>query len=320
MGDKYIMTIGPKIKSTLSKAVFFLLVYGLFGVNAGAQDLTSSPYSRFGIGDLLSRNYGQGEAMGGLGIGLSSKYNLNLANPAGIGMMDSLQFIFEVGGINKLTRFSTVDLHKTTNNLSFSYLGMGFPITKWWKGSVGVMPYSGVGYSMSESRIDPNIGEVSSRFSGDGGVSKFFIQQSFNPVKYLSLGFTFSYLFGPINHSKTLLFPEDSSFFSTSSTNTAIVGDIHLSYGAQLNLPLKNDHFLTVGGVFENQSDIKTDSRHLVYTVGQGLVDTLLYQEDPSNSIVLPMGYGVGFSYGKKNKYLIGADYRAQNWSNALFL
>lgn len=322
---KIIMTVKQKLRSTLRRAVLFLLLYGMIVVGAGAQDFTSSPYSRFGIGDLLSRCYGQGEAMGGLGIGLNSRGSLNLMNPAGIGQMDSLQFIFEVGATNRLTRFSTTDLNKTTNNLGFSYLGLGFPIAHWWKGSVGVMPYSGVGYSMSEIKIDPIIGEVGSKFSGDGGISQFFIQQSFSPgkagkFKYVSLGFTFSYLFGPVNHSKTLLFPEDSSYFSTKSTSTSIVGDIHLSYGAQFHVPLKNDYFLTLGGIFENQSDIKTESQQLVYSVGQGIIDTLYYNEDPNNSIVLPMGYGAGFSFGKKNKFTVGADYRVQNWENALFL
>lgn len=320
----FIMTIRQTLRDTFSKAVFFLLLSGFFGVSAGAQDFTSSPYSRFGIGDLLSRNYGQGEAMGGLGIGLNNRTNLNLINPAGIAKMDSIQFIFEVGAINRFTRFLTSDLSKISNNMGFSYLGMGFPITKWWKGSVGIMPYSGVGYSMNESKIDPRIGEVRSKFSGEGGVSKFFIQQAFSPeegaLKFLSLGFTFSYLFGPISHSKILLFPEDSSYFSTQSVNTLIVGDVHLSYGAQLNFPLKNDYFLTFGGTFENQADIKTNSEHLVYTSGQGVIDTLLYQKNPTNSILLPMGYGAGVSFGKKNKFLVGADYRTQNWENALFL
>jgi len=321
---KIIMTVKQKLRSTLRKAVLFSLLYVLFVAGTGAQDFTSSPYSRFGIGDLLSRNYGQGEAMGGLGIGLSDRGSLNLLNPAGIGKMDSLQFLFEVGATNRLTRFSTTDLHKTTNNIGFSYLGLGFPIAKWWKGSVGVMPYSGVGYSMSETKTDPIIGEVGSQFTGDGGISNFFIQQSFSPdkgpLRYLSVGFTFSYLFGPINHSKTLLFPEDSSYFSTRSTNSSIVGDIHMSYGAQLNLPLKNNYFFVLGGLFENQSDIKTESRQLVYSVGQSVIDTLFYHEDPENSIVLPLSYGVGVSFGKKNKFTVGADYRVQNWENALFL
>lgn len=304
----------------IRRSVTLFVFNGLLISALLAQDQTSSPYSRFGIGDLLSRNYGRGEAMGGLGIGLSERNNLNLMNPAGIAQMDSMQFLFEVGVSDRLTRLATTDLTKTTNNASFNYLGMGFPITKWWKGSVGIMPYSGVGYSMSDVLNDPDIGQVSTKFTGEGGISSFFIQQAFHPIKYLSFGFTFSYLFGPISHTKSLIFPADSTYFSTRSTNKSIVGDIHLSYGAQLHLPLENGYFVNVGGVFDNQSDLKTESQQLVYTTGQGIVDTLFYSETPDNSIRLPRGYGGGVSFGRRNKFTVGADYRFQNWENALFL
>ena len=249
-----------------------------FMISAGwAQDLTSSPYTRFGIGDIFNKNYGRSQAMGGLGIGLHSDQDLNLVNPASLARMDSLTFLFEVGIIDKVTRFSTSDQTAIANNIGFSYLAMGFPVTKWWSASAGILPYSGVEYSIADSDFNPKIGDIQSSFSGEGGVSQFFISQSFDPVKYLSFGLNFSYLFGPINHSKSLIFPSDSLFFSTHSRNSSIIGDIHLSYGLQADIPLKDNYFLTLGGIFENQSSLKTESRKLVYTSGQGIVDTLVF-------------------------------------------
>lgn len=285
-----------------------------------SQDLTSSPYSRFGIGDIFSKNYGRGQAMGGLGIGLSSDRDLNMINPASLARMDSLTFLFELGIMDKLTFLQTSDQKQTTNNISFSYLAMGFPITKWWSASMGILPYSGVEYSIFDNEFNPAIGDIKSSFSGNGGVSQFFISQSVSPVKYLSFGMNFSYLFGPINHSKSLIFPSDSMYFSTFARNTAIIGDIHLSYGLQANIPLKNDYFLTIGGIFENQSNLRTESQKLIYNTGQGIVDTLLYIKDEKNSIILPMALGSGISFGKKNKFTLGFDYHMQDWSNALFL
>lgn len=309
-----------QLRSTVRRALVILLISGVVVSVLPAQELTSSPYSRFGIGDLMTKNYGRANAMGGLGIGLSERNNINLLNPAGIGVMDTTQFIFEVAGSNRLTRFATTDLSKTTNDLNFNYLGMGFSINKWWKGSVGIMPYSGVGYSMADEIADPDIGTVSTEFTGEGGISRFFIQQAFHPIKYLSFGFTGSYLFGPLSHTKTLLFPADSTFFSTRSVSSAIVGDLHLTYGAQVHVPFKDQYFLNIGGVFENQTDLKTESRQLVYVSGQSIVDTLYYNTNENNSIRLPMGYGGGLSFGKENSFVIGADYRMQNWANARFL
>jgi len=290
------------------------------GLGSNAQDLSSSPYSRFGIGDIMNRNVGRGQAMGGLGIGLQTGQHLNLVNPASLGTMDSLMFIFEVGGQNQLTRYTTTDLSKVSNNLTFSYLGLGFPVAKWWHASAGIMPYSGVGYKMSDIISDPVVGDVQTEFSGDGGVSQFFVSQAFSPVKYLSMGFTFSYLFGPINHNKALLFPSDSLYFSTVSRQTAVIGDIHMNYGIQGYIPLKNNYYLTLGGIFENQSRLQTESRKVVLSSGQGLVDTLYYNVNESDEVVLPMGWGAGLSFGQKNKFTVGLDYRIQNWSQAKFL
>jgi hypothetical protein len=320
---KKIMTLKIKLNGILLKSGLYLFLC-LLSINYSyAQDQTSSPYSRFGVGDLLSRNFGRGEAMGGLGIGLSERSNLNLINPAGIGKMDTMQFLFEMGVNDRVTLLKSSSVSKSTNNVGFSYLAMGFPIIpKFWKASVGIMPYSGVGYFMSDTKIDPAIGQVSTEFAGNGGISEFFIQNAFRPDKfqYLSLGFTLSYLFGPMTQSKTLIFPEDSTYFSTRSQTSSIVNDIHLSYGAQLHFPIKKDYFLNIGGVFENQSDIRTESRELVYASGLGISDTLFYREDPNNSIILPKAFGGGVSFGKENKFTIGADYRTMNWENALFL
>jgi len=294
--------------------VFWIAASGM------AQDLTSSPYSRFGIGDIFNKNYGRGQAMGGLGIGLHSDRDLNLINPASLSKMDSLTFLFEVGILDKFTRFSTSDQHSYANNVGFSYLAMGFPITKWWSGSAGILPYSGVEYSIADTDFNPLIGDIESSFKGDGGVSQFFLSNSISPVKYISLGLNFSYLFGPINHSKSIVFPSDSLFFSTHARNSTIVGDIHLSYGLQVDIPLKNNYFLTIGGIFENQSNLKTESRKLVYNTGQGIVDTLLYNIDQENSIVLPMSLGSGFTFGKRNKFTVGFDYRQQNWADSEFV
>ncbi len=302
------------------------LITGILSQPLSAQDFTSSPYSRFGVGDLLNKSFGRSQAMGGLGVGLNNTQELNLINPAGLNGMDSIQFIFEVGAFDQLTGFRTTDLKKTTNDIGFSYLGMAFPITKWWQGAVGILPYSGVGYAMTDTRQDPDIGQVQSHFSGDGGISRFFLSQSVVPIQsddgrfFVSLGFNFSYLFGPVSHSKSLQFPSDSSFFSTQSLSTAIVGDIHMDYGAQIRIPLKNDWFLQVGGIYDHQSTINTESRKLVMLSGQGIVDTLFYEENADNSIILPMGYGGGFSVGKKNKLTVGADYRVQNWQESSFL
>jgi hypothetical protein len=306
------------------------LAAAVFTGHAGAQNLTSSPYSRFGIGDLLNRSTGRGQAMGGLSCGLPSSKNLNLLNPASLAGMDTMNFILELGGYDKITDLRTTGLHKTLNNVGVSYLAMAFPVTKWWKAGVGVMPFSNVAYNFSVSEKNALMGNVISRFAGTGGTSQFLISQAVTPVKFrynkkidpvsLSVGLNFTYLFGPISHTRSLEIPADSLYFSTYSKRTAILGDIDLSYGAQLHIPLPGNYFFTAGGIYRSSSDIRTESRTLVTSTGTGFIDTLLYDEDPDNSVVLPQGWGAGFTFGKTNKFTAGVEYRIQDWSKASFV
>lgn len=298
--------------------IALLLLSGM--KNLSAQNLSTSPYSRFGIGDLINRSTGRSQAMGGLSCGLRSGTNLNLLNPASLNGIDTMNFVFEVAGFAKVTHFATTDLEKTVNNMGFSYLALGFPVTKWWKASVGILPVSNVGYSMTATESHPVMGTINYNFQGSGGVSQFFISSSVSPIPYLSLGATFSYLFGPISHSKSLIIPADSLYFSTRSVQTAIIGDINLSYGAQVNIPLKKDFFLTLGGTFQGTSNLHAESRTTLISYGTGLTDTLLYSENPNNSVILPMGWASGFTFGKKNKFTAGFDYRTQNWTESEFL
>lgn len=293
--------------------------------NLPAQNLSTSPYSRFGIGDMVNRSTGRSQSMGGLSCGLRSGTSLNLLNPAslsGIGITDNdtLSFVFEVAGFNKVTHFATTDLEKTVNNMGFSYLAMGFPVTKWWKASVGILPISNVGYSMTATEAHPVMGNINYNFQGSGGISQFFISSSISPAPFLSLGGTFSYVFGPISHSRSIVIPADSLYFSTKSIQTAIIGDININYGAQINIPFKNDFFATIGGTFQGTANLKANSRTTVIAFGTGLTDTLLYTENPDNSVILPMGWASGFTVGKKNKFTAGFDYRTQNWAESEFL
>ncbi len=313
------MSMKKRFANILAPALIALML--LPGLNnLPAQNLSTSPYSRFGIGDMVNRSTGRSQAMGGLSCGLRSGTNLNLLNPASLSGIDSMNFVFEMAGFEKVTHFATTDLQKTVNNMGFSYLALGFPVTKWWKASLGVLPVSNVGYSMTASETNDVMGTVNYNFQGSGGISQFFMSSAITPIPYLSLGITASYLFGPISHSRSLVIPADSLYFSTKSVQTAIVGDLNLSYGAQVNIPLKKDFFLTLGGTFQGTSNLNAESRTTLISYGTGLTDTLLYTENPKNSVILPMGWASGFTIGKKNKFTAGFDYRTQNWSESEFL
>ena len=122
------------------KRIFGLLLsISIFAV-ASAQE--NSPYSRYGIGDIVPNQNIVSRAMGGISAGYTNpnygdhKYitpallfqSINLVNPASLGGLNNT--IFDVGGevdIRTLRSTTSPAKYRATNTL-ISYLQVGFPI------------------------------------------------------------------------------------------------------------------------------------------------------------------------------------------------
>lgn len=294
-------------------------------INSGnAQNIVNSPYSRFGIGDISWKSFGQSNAIGGIGIGIQNKRHLNIINPASYTGLesgpDSMSFTFEFGFFDRFTTLRTQNLKEKSNDMNFSYMAVGFPITKWLYTSAGIIPFSNVGYYMRDVQSFENIGEVNMDYSGTGGINQFYIGAAVQPLKNLSLGVNFSYLFGSIEQQSSLLFPDDDNYLSSTKTDKTIVGDVRWNFGLQYSIDFGNDYQLTLGGIYGNETKLDVSHDMLLLNSGPSIQDTVLFINDEKNSIVLPGSYGFGFSFGKANKFTVGADYFQQNWENATFL
>jgi len=72
------------------------LLFGLvlFPVMLFAQfnNNTTSPYSRFGLGDLQGYSFGRTAAMGGASLASRNNMQINTSNPASYTAVDSLAF------------------------------------------------------------------------------------------------------------------------------------------------------------------------------------------------------------------------------------
>ena len=146
----------------LQRAIYSILVM-LLSVAAIGQNNTTSPYSVFGIGELSSIAYGRNLALGGSGFGIRSSKYLNLKNPASLTAIDSLSFLFETGFHLKSTLSqSTYDNNLFTDG-NMTHLIMGNRINSNIMMSLGMMPYSSVGYRLkSDISVDGVDGEARS--------------------------------------------------------------------------------------------------------------------------------------------------------------
>lgn len=311
-------------KNNALSVVIILIFCGLSGY--AQQDLnnnnTTSPYSRYGLGDLHHYGYGRTAAMGGASLGSRHSVQVNSANPASYSSNDSLSFVFEFGVDAKFSNYKSNTGTMKASDLNFRYLSLSFPISKRLGAGLGLQPYSDMGNEIVYSEILPNIGNVNYKYIGEGTTSKAYFGASVIPFKGLSVGANLNYIFGRINQNSTTNF-DDATLFDLSSTEGTRLSDFTMSYGLQYDYKIKRNQYLTLGVTFESQSDVTAFHRLLSFktiTVGtSALVDTIQFRPESKDMIKLPSTFGVGLSYNKVNKLEINADYYYAAWSKSTF-
>ena len=193
-------------KHSIFCIVFFLTLFHLPS-SIFPQGATTSPYSRYGIGELKENGFAQNFSMAGLGTALQTDtvapYNINTNNPASFPYLRITAF--ETGLTSNTSQLQTGGQTQLTNASSFGYIGFAFPIKKWWGTSVGIVPFSSIGYNIKDSKDTTGIDYADYYYDGGGGINRFYWGNSFRVHKF-SAGFNASYLFGStdaqINHSK----------------------------------------------------------------------------------------------------------------------
>lgn len=289
---------------------------------ANAQTKISSPYSRFGIGDLHLNNNTTIMAMGGSSIALSSPLMVNFNNPASYHAISPKSFVFEAGIINKFANLRTEDLSQQSNYTSLGHLVMAFPVTKHWRSGFGLLPFSNMGYKVTDKRIDLLAGTNNQSYEGSGGVNQFYWGNSINLHPRLSVGFNLVYLFGTLEKSRSISFPDSLFRLGVRVFNTTTVSDLKINTGLQYRQPLKDDYNLTIGLIWNPEFGINIRDKVLAYNYFTGssgidnVRDTLINTDRVKGTMIIPAEYGAGIMLSKTNRWLIAADYSFQQWEN----
>jgi hypothetical protein len=237
----------------------------LCGLSGYAQNNnTSSPFSRFGLGDLNPNGYGRSSAMGGASLGSRHAVQVNSANPASYTANDSLSFIFDFGVDGTFSNYKSNSGTRRTNDVNFRYFSLTWPITKWMGAGLGLQPYSDMGYEVGFSDSLPVIGNTFQRYFGEGTTSKAFFGAAIRPFKGLSVGANLNYIFGRLNKNTLFQFADPAMYSSTKIESTRL-RDFTLTYGLQYDLRLKENQYLTLGLTFENKSDFTVMYRSITY-------------------------------------------------------
>lgn len=144
---------------------------------------TVSPYSRFGIGELQQNGAMINSGMGGGGIGMRNDtlipQFINFANPASL--TSNKLVAYEISLLSNTVQLSNATANATFNRTTLGSFALTFPIKPWWGTSFGIVPYSSVGYNVSNTDSLAGIGPVLYKYEGSGGVNQVFLSNGFRP-------------------------------------------------------------------------------------------------------------------------------------------
>lgn len=304
--------------------IWMLLICCLCVFHVQAQNEISQPYSSYGVGSLNRSSNGVLDAMGGVSYAMQNPYFINFRNPASYAAFDSLSFIADVSGSVYMSKLNQMKMQQKNNYFQPGYIAIGLPVTRHWRTSLGILPFSSVGYDIEDVRVVDNIGPVTYKYSGDGGINQLYWGNAFKICKGLSIGLNASYIFGTIYSYSNTEF--DGSYFTNSYVRDAYqTKGIYLDAGLQYFFNAGPKHRIGLGVVYSNTAYIWAKESILVNSysgsyVSTATYDTILYKDGISGNLYIPQSVGGGISYCYKDKLTVATDVTWRNWEKFEFL
>jgi long-subunit fatty acid transport protein len=304
---------------------FFIVLLIIVGIRANAQTNTVSnptsehennPYSRYGIGQM---SYGDNVALQGMGdisAAFESPYEMNTDNPASYTFLKLTTY---EAGLYAITRnVASGDLSYQTGTATLSYMNIGVPIGKKAGLCIGVRPVSTMFYNLADTS-QTNIGQTQGLYNGSGSLNYFYIGAAYK-IKSFSFGVNAGYMFGQINTS-TQLNNIDTAVLAYNSNfvNYTKIGGIYWDAGVMYEHAIKKDLLLRIGATLSLKQSL--NATQTLYSVSTyALIDTFVQDtastgQGVNGKIVLPMSYSFGVQLASTDKWMLGINYAATEWT-----
>ena len=287
-----------------------ILLLTLLVLPLSAENGMNSPYTRFGFGQLSSMATGTGSSMGGTGIGVRNSNQINMLNPASYAAVDTLTFLLDVGMSVGNTHLAENGVKMNAANATFDYLAMQFRLAPRLGFTLGMTPFSNIGYDFSntESVYNDDEGQITAtnRYYGTGGLRRVTGGIGYAPFKGLSVGANFSYIYGEIYHYIYNQY-SDASINSRVRQYRADVTTYDIDLGIQYQLHAGKSRF-TIGATYRPGHD-SDDKAYTIETISSN---------DTTNvtDLSIPSAFGAGVSFSYDDRLTIAADYSMEQYSN----
>lgn len=294
----------------MNKKIILLCSVIIISLQGFSQQNTSSPYSYFGLGQVLFNGTQDIKAMGGLSIKADS-ITLNLSNPASYSELKLTNL--SVGGTTVFNKMKTETVSDNANRTYLDYIAVGIPMGK-WGAAFGLMPYSTTGYRLTNTETwisDNDSFEKSQDFNGEGSINRFFVGTSYQLNPEFSLGINLEYNFGKIENEVREKITGVQ--LGTREINESKIRGFSTNFGLTYKKRLTNGYEIYSGLTYAPKATLSSDNTRNITTFTQstnGIIltdNTVTFKIDDSD-LVIPSKFSFGAGYGKKNKWMMGGE------------
>ena len=294
----------------------------------------NSPFSQYGLGwSNMPYNLPSATALGGVVYTTANSNTVNPFNPASYGVVNMESFVFDMGLSVEMSTLRNSSKSQFDADGNLGYITLAFPLTKWWKTALGIMPYSDIDYQSVYPSQGPMGEEVKTIYEGQGGVTTLFWGNGFNIIGannpqgvQLRAGFNANYLYGTLVRAITKDFSaNDTNYFldSRNQKNTYIK-NFTLDFGLQYEQPLGENYRLGAALTLKPGRTMTVKDNALVYTYvtnagNEWMRDTIFPANGESSeyesTLEQPFTTGIGLSLQRNDKWLVAFDATFSPWS-----
>jgi len=318
----------PLVSTTMYKKIRLLGLAAILVTSMAQAQTINSPYSRYGLGDVVPSQNILTRGMGGISAAYADFNTINFLNPASYARLQATSLDIGLELDNRTLR--AIDPPRKFNAYSptISYVQFAFPVKRGAMGiNLGLRPVTRINYKIERPEFIPGPDSINTIFEGSGGAYEAHIGTGIKLFNNLTIGINAGYLFGSKNFSSRRSISNDTVFHYMSNHETkANYGGLVTNAGIQYSLKMSKTTFLRLGAygslkhTFNGKRDRIVETFQYNSTTGApGTIDSVFHETDIPGDVVYPASYGAGMIFDKVGKFLIGVDYSTTQWSDYRF-
>lgn len=276
-----------------------------------AQNVTT-PYSMYGYGIIGDRATSMQRQMGGVGYAMHSGRQINVMNPASYASIDSLTFLFDMGADLTILWSKEGNEKGRSTGGGLDYVTLQFPLSRHFGASVGMLPYTGVGYAFGS-----DIAHGARQNQGSGGINMAYLGLGANYYG-VGLGFNVSYNFGTITND---MFVTPSAGGQYLAEHVMQIRDWDINIGLQYSAPLTRFDNLTFGLTYSPKKSMHGKTWVTAQETTQETEPKELGSLKLAHNYYTPNSFGAGVNYTheKVSRFMAEVDFTYQLWSKVSY-